>query len=114
MGMIKVNAIDPQHSLSIHPRSQLDFDELHMCLSRDFNKLKAQWSILETRSIPSPSPRSYNPNVHCQYHQGASYQTVKSITLRYVTQEIIAQKLINHSSYFNDQLQYSLPNQYLI
>ena len=84
-----------------------------MCLSQAFNKFKAQWSLLETRSIPSPSPRSYNPNVHCQYHQGASYHTVTSITLRYVTEEIIAQKWINHSTYFNDQLQYSIPSQYL-
>ena len=30
MGMIKVNAIDPQHSLTIHPRSLLDFDELYV------------------------------------------------------------------------------------
>ena len=94
----KVNAINPQRSSIAKP--QRNFSELYMTLSEALEKLQAKGVLkpLDSKPIPNPMPRSYNPNAHCKYRQGGGHTIDKCFHLRHDIQELIDQQVITPPS----------------
>ena len=67
-----------------------------MTLSEALEKLHAKGLLkpLGPTPIPHPTPRRYNLNAHCRYHQGKGHTTDGCYTLRHAIQDLIDQQVI--------------------
>ena len=65
-----INAIVPQTSSNINSRPRRKFNELHMPMSKLFEKFKFEGHLgpLEPRPPPSPLPKGYKSHEFCKYH----------------------------------------------
>ena len=71
-----------------------------MTLSEALEKLQAKGLLkpLDPKPIPYPTPRRYNLNAHCRYHQGKGHTTNGCYNLRHAIQDLIDQQVITPPS----------------
>ena len=71
-----------------------------MTLSEALEKLQAKGLLkpLDSKPIPHPMPRSYNPNGHCRYHQERGHTIDKCYNLTHDIQDLIEQQVITPPS----------------
>ena len=75
---------------------QRQFHELHMPLSKVFEKLQARGLLrpLDPKPMPNPLPRGFDVNKRCSYHQTPGHHTDDCFSLRHAIQNLIDQKII--------------------
>ena len=78
-----INVVVPQTSSTVNSRPRRKFNELHMPMSRLFEKLKLEGHLgpLEPQPPPSPLPKGSKSHKFYKYHQEPGHQTDKCINL---------------------------------
>uniref|UniRef100_A0A803MY15 Retrotransposon gag domain-containing protein n=1 Tax=Chenopodium quinoa TaxID=63459 RepID=A0A803MY15_CHEQI len=72
-------------------RSQRNFSPLNMTYAQAFSKLKKANLVqpLHPRPPPRNPPPSYNPNQHCEFHQGPGHDIENCTTFKHRIQDLV-------------------------